>query len=62
MYGDADKIAAYLTRDVAQAAPRTAAVVGQSLRDATEDYLKTLLGEQIKLAVDRIDRPEEARR
>ncbi|HEX8611503.1 MAG TPA: SDR family NAD(P)-dependent oxidoreductase [Telluria sp.] len=59
LYGDATRIDAYLARGKAPSNRVQAANMDtQPLREATEHYLKTLLSEQIKLSVDRIDAQE----
>ena len=63
LYGDSSKINAYLSRSASEEAPSIrpeapATADVQSLREATENHLKTLLGEQIKLPADRIDSQE----
>ncbi|RSZ60418.1 SDR family NAD(P)-dependent oxidoreductase [Massilia atriviolacea] len=59
LYGDATRIEAYLARGkAASARVALADLDAQPLREATEHYLKTLLSEQIKLAVERIDAQE----
>ncbi|MET0497717.1 MAG: type I polyketide synthase [Steroidobacteraceae bacterium] len=62
LYGDAAKIDAYLSRGISEATPSVRsemrAANAQSLRKATENYLKTLLSEQIKLSAERIDSQE----
>jgi len=58
LYGDAGKIDAYVSGSAAAVGPaqlEIPAVDGWSLQDAAENYLKTLLSEQIKLPVERID-------
>ncbi|ATQ76808.1 hypothetical protein CR152_21515 [Massilia violaceinigra] len=59
LYGDAARIDAYLARGKTPSVRVLAANMdAQPLREATEHYLKTLLGEQIKLSVERIDAQE----
>jgi polyketide synthase PksL len=62
LYGDPSKIEAYLARSASEPTPRVApemrAADAPSLLAATENYLKTLLGQEIKLAVERIDAQE----
>jgi len=62
LYGETAKIDAYLLRGVPEATPSVSSQVqgadAQPLREATENYLKALLSEQIKLSIDRIDSEE----
>lgn len=65
LYGEADKISAFLAHrlpDISLPAAHTETVFladnDRDLREAVELYLKSLLSEQIKLAVDRIDTQE----
>lgn len=65
LYGEADKITAFLAHrlsDISPPAAHTETVFptdnDRGLREAVELYLKSLLSEQIKLAVDRIDTQE----
>ncbi len=62
LYGDPSQIDAYLSRSATEQKPSVRSEMraedAQSLREATENYLKTLLSEQIKLSADRIDSQE----
>ena len=65
LYGDAERIASYLeggrapraapVRGTASAATAATSVDGAALHAAAQAYLKGLLGEQVKLAAERID-------
>jgi acyl carrier protein len=62
LYGDPSKLEAYLAHGVSHeppsVRPETGKADAQSLREAAESYLKTLLSEEIKLPADRIDAEE----
>ncbi|QGZ37638.1 polyketide synthase PksN [Pseudoduganella flava] len=59
LYGDADRVKAYLTRDTRQASePPVSVAEAPALVEATAAYLQEVLGQEIKLAADRIDTQE----